>query len=149
MAIQRVYLIHCPNDQCPDYAILPRQSHLGRFDEAEVPATDIWPITYFCQCCRHTSEVPFEKICLENAETQNHDQIVRYDFSNGQQNSLVRFQIYTKEIYPSNLDKIYEQDAIEAIERILIPSGLWQDSYGKPEYVGIDRMRFDQRLNVL
>lgn len=139
MPIQNVYLIRCPNPECRDYNVLPRQILLNKFGGLLGPTIDIWPITYLCQRCGQTSEVPYESIRQENAETHGHNQLVRYDFSSGQSGSSKHFRIYCKETQPFRTDgDIYPEEAGQAIERVLKPSGLWKDSYGDRIYVSIE-----------
>jgi hypothetical protein len=139
MAIQNVYTFRCPNPNCTDYFVLPRQTHLGKFDDQSSPSKDIWPILYLCLCCEQLSEVPAQAICQERVETQGQYRLVRYDFSSDQSGSLQHFGIYTKEKRGGIADQaIRQQDARGAIEYVLKPSGLWDKSYGERIEVSID-----------
>jgi hypothetical protein len=135
MTIQRVCLFRCSNAKCSIDIVLPRQSHLGQFDDLANPATGIWPITYLCQRCGRVSEVPAEAIRQEISGTRDRGPLFRYDFSNGRPDSPARFVIYTQENKP---DTVNAEDARQAVERILKPSGLWRESYGPVEHIAID-----------
>lgn len=135
MPIERVYLFHCFTPRCHDYAVLPRQSHLGKFDDQLCPSTGIWPINYLCQKCGQMSSVPIQAIHPAELETQDQSPLIWYQFSNGQPNSLVRIEVYSKELDPYFVES---PDANRAIEFVLKLSGLWQDSYGHSIRVAID-----------
>jgi len=139
MPIELVHLFRCPNQKCSDYAVLPRQSHLGRFADQPSPAKDIWPIRYLCRSCGLASEIPAQAIHPEEAEMPEQNQLVRYDFSSDQSGSLVNFAIYSKErrLYRTSPD-IRREDAYGAIEHVLKPFGIWLGSYGDTIQVSID-----------
>jgi hypothetical protein len=139
MPIERVHLFRCPNQKCSNYAVLPRQSHLGTFADQPSPAKDIWPIRYLCRSCGLASEIPAQAIHPEEAEMPEQNQLVRYDFSSDQSGSLVSFAIYSKErrLYRTSPD-IRREDAYGAIEHVLKPFGIWLDSYGDTIQVSID-----------
>jgi hypothetical protein len=139
MSIQRVHLFHCPNKNCHDHTVLPRQSHLGRFDGRSNPATDIWPIRYLCLYCGQPSAVQASKIRQDSVETQDQYQLVRYDFSSDRSGSLEHFGIYTKERmqHDGSLHRPTETGR-EAFERVLKPFGLVHDSFGDTVHVSVD-----------
>lgn len=84
--------------------------------------------------------VPEEMIRLGAPKGRGQFQLVRYDFSNEQSGTLRHVGIYTKEKKSLNpVQAIDQLDANEAIENVLKPSGLWQDSYGEKIYASIDR----------
>lgn len=137
MTIQRVFTIRCP--QCGDRSVLPRQSHLGKFDDQPDQAKAAWPINYLCQPCGLVFVVPSEAIRPEDVEMPVHSQLFRFDFSNGQPETLQHFVLYANEKEPYSFGPdIYSEDSAIAIERILKPSGLWRKAYGKPVMVGIE-----------
>ena len=135
MSVQRVYVIHCPNNKCPDYTALPLRSLPEKFGGPPNQAKDIWPITYLCLRCKQLSVVPDGAIHRATVETRDQSQLIRYDFSNGPPNSAKHCRIYAK---GKRIDNPNQQDARKAIERILKPSGLWKDSNGTAEHVSID-----------
>jgi hypothetical protein len=137
MPIQNVYLIRCPNTGCRGYNVLTRQILPKQLGGLLDPATDIWPITYLCHRCGQASEIPFESIRQEKAETRGHNQLVRYDFSSDQSGSLKHFRIFCEEPFRADGD-IYPEEARQAIERVLKPSHLWNDSYGDRIHVSIE-----------
>jgi len=92
-----VYAFNCPNPKCPLYIVLPRQSHLGNFGDQSNPSKGTWPILYLCLHCGQLSEVPSGAIHLATVETQDHYQLVRYDFASDQSGSLQHCAIYTQE----------------------------------------------------
>jgi hypothetical protein len=115
--------------------VLPRQSHLGKFEDQPNPAKDIWPITYLCQQCGKLSVVCADMIHPVIVQKPGQSRLFRYDFSNGQPDSLVRLTIYTEEPKPAQINL---EDSTRAIERILKPFGLWKSEYGMPQNVGIE-----------
>jgi hypothetical protein len=94
MTIEQV-CIRCPN--CARSIVLPRQSHLGKFDGQITPSMDIWPINFLCLPCGLVSEIQSRAIHLEELEMQDQYQLVRYDFASDQSGALAHVPIYTRE----------------------------------------------------
>jgi|ERR1039458_708725 hypothetical protein len=140
MSIKSVYAFKCQNPKCPLYIALPRQSHLGKFDDQLSPATEIWPIQYLCLDCGHLSGVPSESIRLEAVETQDQYQLVRYDFASDQSGFLHHCAICTQEDeFGIAYRALRHQDGQEAIERVLKASKIWDGSYEYRINVSPDR----------
>ena len=138
MPKQKVFTIQCPSLGCHDYAVLPRQSLLGIFEDRPYPFTDAWPINYLCKRCERVSVHPVEAIHPEDVEMLGQGLLVQYVFSNVQLDSLTRLWIYSKE---SELYTPEYETVGGAIKRILIPSALWKESYGYAKNVLVDTFR--------
>jgi len=76
-------------------------------------------------------------------EMMGQDQLVLYVFSNGRPDSLVRLRIYSKE---SEFYTAAYETFDATVERILVPSGLWLESYGRASNVLVDT--FEQGLSA-
>jgi len=130
--------VHCFH--CGRHIILPSQSHLGTFDGQINPSKNIWPINYFCLPCGLLSKIRLQAIQLEEIETRDQYQLVRYDFSSAQVGCSAHIAIYTQEAlleaFSDSKEYVPEH---EAGDRVLLPSLLWRDSYGHQFNVGIDR----------
>jgi hypothetical protein len=63
----------------------------------------------------------------EDVETDGHTRLVRYDFANGPTDKLQKFRIYSRENDPFY---IANPDPNRVIERVLIPSKIWEASFG-------------------
>src|SRR5690242_8543035 len=129
---QSVFVFDCP--KCSLDIVLPPQNHLETLDGQTDPSKEIWPIRFLCQRCGQVSEVPKTAIHLRALGKPVRSQLVRYEFSNGQSDWLVRFDIYSTESDPQEIQ--YPTRA-RAIERVLIPSLLWRDEYGKIESINV------------
>lgn len=138
MTIQSACTFNCL--KCSDHTVLPRRSHLGRFDDQSSPSKDIWPIRYLCLYCGQSFEVLEGMIHRASVEMQDRYQLVRYDFSSDQSGTLRHVAIYTKELKPhiedNTIAKVHDS---EAIGRVLNPSGLWDSTWGDKLHVSIDR----------
>ena len=141
MRIKPAHLICCSNEKCPEYAVLPRQSHLGKFDEQAGPSAGVWPILYLCLPCGRLSRVRAEMIRqVEEAEALTQYQLVRYDFSSERSGTSHHCAIYTQETGFDIAHRVLsQQDGREAIERILKVSKIWDGSYRDRINVSIDR----------
>ncbi|MGB6690474.1 MAG: hypothetical protein WBE76_21780 [Terracidiphilus sp.] len=136
MPIQQA-CIQCPN--CGRYTVLPPRSHLGTFDNEASPSKDIWPINYLCLRCGQLSVIPAQTIRSARPGKQDQYQVVRYDFASVQSGTLRHIALYTREKTDSSTYRIANQAvADEAVENVLKPSGLWQESYGDRVNVSID-----------
>jgi hypothetical protein len=84
--------------------------------------------------------IPSQAIHWKELETQDQNQLIRYDFSTAQSSSSTHVAIYTREASLETLtdSKEYVHEH-EAVGRVLLPSRLWRDSYGYRINVGIDR----------
>jgi hypothetical protein len=71
--------------------------------------------------------IAFEMIRPEDVETLGHSQLVRYDFSNGLPDRLQKFRIYSREPEP---EYIRYPDANRAVLRVLLPSKIWEETFG-------------------
>jgi hypothetical protein len=123
----------CLNEMCQNHTkqlVLPRQSHLGKFDDLPNPTKEIWPILFLCQTCGHMSEILDALIHPATVEKLGQNQLVRYDFASDQSGSLQHCAIYTQE---TEFDIAYRalrsQNGSEAIEKILKVSEIWDGSY--------------------
>jgi hypothetical protein len=138
MLMQRLYLLYCPNFDCRDQIFLPRRSQLGIFEHPHNQPTDIWPIKYRCHRCGQWSDFQAEEIRLEGVEVQvqnlQKDVLWRYNFSSGQGNSERRYWLYMKAAPSWTAEQI--------VERLLIPSGMWEESHGKPEFLRIGQLQY-------
>jgi hypothetical protein len=136
MPIHRLYAIVCPNDRCSDRIVLPRQSHLGTFEYPINQSTDVWPIRYLCQRNKQWYAAHAEAIrpaSVDRPDPQPRIKcLVHYVFSNGNVDDLQRVNIYTDTKTP------WTENGDLLIEHLLMPSGLWKDSYGKAHWVSED-----------
>jgi hypothetical protein len=84
--------------------------------------------------------IPAQAIRPEEPENPDQNQLVRYDFSSDQSGSVRHVAIYTLEVGPEALtdSKEYVPEH-ESVSRVLVPSRLWQDSFGAQINVSIDR----------
>jgi len=84
--------------------------------------------------------IPAQAIRLEEPGKPDQGQLVRYDFSSGQSDSVQHVAIYTREVPLEVLTDSREYvPEDEAVPRVLVPSGLWPDSFGTQLNIGIDR----------
>jgi hypothetical protein len=125
MPIEPAFVLRCP--KCADYTVLPHPTPQGKSYGLLGPSTDTWPIFYLCQKCGQMSGVLHDMIRPEVVETVGQIQLVRYDFANGLADKLQKFRIYSKEIDPFY---IANPDPNRVIKRVLIPSKMWEDSFG-------------------
>lgn len=89
--------------------------------------------------------IPWKALRLKEVETQDRYQLVRYDFSNGQSPELAHVAIYTRETpQRMSVDSKEFVPEHEAVDRVLLPSMLWCNSYGVKIIVSIDReLKYD------
>ena len=131
--LQRVYLVRCPNPDCGDTIVLPRQSILGVFEYPQCRPARLWPIDYRCTYCGRASFFPAAVIVLGSvaASGQNpHTEcLYRYEFSNDRRPFGKSHSLYVKGLLPASDD--------ELIESLLLPTGSWKKRYGKPRFAGV------------
>lgn len=134
--LQRVYLISCPNPDCGDTIVLPRQSPLGIFEHPQRRPTDEWPIDYLCSYCGQLFSLPAEEIRLEGVETLGQmplsETLRQYEFSNDHRHSPRFYRIYSKA-----LSRVSEETLIEGM---LKPTGKWEPEHGEPHFVGVTQL---------
>jgi hypothetical protein len=136
MTAARVYSVRCPTKCCPDRIALPPRILPERLSDQPSPSKNIWPINYLCNRCGQTSVIREAAIRPEvSGETRDQNQLIRYLFSNGLPKSLKLVRIYTKE--NKDFDD-FQQTGEQALERILLPSKLWDDSYGPSRFVRVE-----------
>ena len=138
MNVPPVYLVRCPTKGCPVRIVLPPQILPEKYAGQLNPSIHIWPINYLCHRCGQTSLIPDEAIHQEAYEKPDQNQLIRYLFSNGRLDSLERVWLYTTE---NEEFEDFQQTGEQSIERILKPSGIWDDSWGPAQRMRVEFAR--------